>query len=189
MDRTAQSVSFSSDNIFETSFGTFSHFENGVHVTFGGGRDQAIGSSGQDNFIGNGGSDTLSGGGGDDWLQGGKSADQLSGGAGRDVFVYRKVVDSTADLPDTILDFRHSDGDQIWLRSLDTDQDLPHKQHFVFIDQQAFTGSDARHAELRQQVNDDGTVTVQGDVNHDGFADFAILVHTAAPLVRSDFEL
>lgn len=183
-----ESVEVLAGNIVSTRVGTFAGFER-ISLSFGDGADRATGGEGRDYLYGRGGGDVFSGQGGDDLFYGGPGADLLTGGAGADRFYYRVVSDTRADRPDQILDFSHADGDLIDLGRIDANPAFERNQAFAFIDQRAFTGPGGNGGEVRQQINADGTITVQGDRNSDGVADFAIIVHAASPLVAEDFYL
>jgi hypothetical protein len=111
----------------------------------------------------------------------------VSGGNGADTFAFLKLIDLSLDAPDRILDFSHADGDQIDLSSIDLSKD-PGDQFFTFIGASAFTGADDIF-ELRAEDAGDGAYQVQGDLNHDGVADFTFVVTAGAPLVATDFVL
>lgn len=89
---------------------------NGGNDTLLGGRglDRLEGGSGDDLLQGGDGNDILLGGTGNDTLIGGAALDALTGGGGGDLF----VVDALSLLPDTILDFKPSQGDSIGLGML-----------------------------------------------------------------------
>lgn len=176
------------ENLIYSQAGFFTNFER-CFVYFGDGNDFAMGGPNADYFFGRAGNDDFFGGGGDDFLYAGPGADFLTGGTGADTIYYFSPKDSRPGAPDEISDFSHADGDIINLDRIDADKTVPRNQHFTFIDQAAFTGPGGLNGELRQQINGDGTVTLQGDVNHDGIADFAILVTTDEPLVAADFRL
>lgn len=183
-----KTVAVDTAGTLHTSVGTFAGFER-IAVFFGDDDDTATGGAAADYLYGREGDDTLSGGGGDDFLYAGPGADVLTGGGGRDSFYYHALGDSRGRGVDRITDFSHADGDVINLSRIDANPDFERNQAFAFIDQRAFSGAGGTGGEIRQQVNGDGTVTVQGDVNHDGIADFAIVVETDAPLVANDFAL
>ncbi len=199
-------VTTGKDDIIHVAGGTYKGFEE-YGVFLGSGDDVAKGGSKSDTFDGFRGKDDLSGGGGDDYLSGGLSkdtlnggrgddslsgglgADTLTGGAGADFFIYYFARESHADRTDSITDFSHAEGDKIYLSPIDADETVRGSQKFVFIDQSAFTGAGGHDGEVRQQVNGDGTVTLQADVNHDGIADFAVLITTTEPLLAMDLVL
>lgn len=143
---------------------------------FGNGLDNVlVGSSGDDQLFGEAGNDTL---------QGGQGLDILSGGAGDDVFVYRSSSESSAIDSDTILDFTSLDGegsdDQIDLSGIDADVTTPGDQAFTLNE----TGGPYGAGDLWyavSNVNGDGTfdITLYGDTDGDGIADFELLVKTA----------
>ncbi len=75
-----------------------------------GGHDILNGAGGRDTLIGGGGNDTIIGGAGADELTGGTSDPKDTPGAGRDVFRFNFVSDSTPQAMDVITDFKGSDG-------------------------------------------------------------------------------
>jgi Ca2+-binding RTX toxin-like protein len=152
------------------------------------GNDVAVGSANADSITGFDGDDQLSGAGGDDYLRGDLGQDRLTGGAGADVFAWTSVRESRPKSHDIVLDFSHADGDKIDLSGVDA-QAGQGRDNFTFIGEAAFTGGGDYDCELRQQVNGDGTVTLLGDTNQDLKADFAIVIHTDAPLVAADLIL
>jgi Ca2+-binding RTX toxin-like protein len=127
------------------------------------------------------------GGGGDDSITGGKGADLLTGGDGADHFIYLSTSDSTVSLTgrDTIEDFTHSQGDTIDLSAIDANTKLAGDQAFTFLPSGGFTHAAGQLIQVAQA----GGYLVEGDVNGDGKADFAISVMTANPLVNGDFIL
>jgi Ca2+-binding RTX toxin-like protein len=130
--------------------------------------------------------DTLTGGAGNDSISGGGGGDALRGGAGNDVFRYNDLTDSngtTNTTRDRILDF--ASGDIINLGNIDAIAGGG-DDAFSFIGGAAFSNV---AGQLRSSNNGNGTYTVEGDVNGDGVADFAILVTSAAPLGAGDFVL
>ncbi len=76
--------------------------------------NKLVGTSGNDLIWGLGGKDWLEGKDGDDILIGGKSADGLTGGRGADLF----AIDALSLVPDTIFDFKPSEGDRLGLGPL-----------------------------------------------------------------------
>jgi len=131
--------------------------------------------SGDDRFFGGSGSDAIEGFGGDDEIDGGRGADILVGGSGRDTFIYDSVKDSgtSVDTADIILDF--TSRDRIDLASIDANKNRSKNQAFDFIGTKKFSGDEG---ELRYVKFKSETV-VEGDVNGDGVADFAILFDDA----------
>jgi Ca2+-binding RTX toxin-like protein len=81
--------------------------------------DTISGGAGNDTISGLGGNDTIRGGTGNDKLAGGLGVDTLFGNSGADMFIFKTLADSTVAAPDTIGDFRHSQGDLIDLRGID----------------------------------------------------------------------
>jgi Ca2+-binding RTX toxin-like protein len=147
----------------------------------GAGIDRLFGDAGNDRLAGGSGTDHLSGGSGNDTLTGGSEQDRLIGGSGRDTFNFNAISESRPAKRDSIADFRRN-YDKIDLRGIDADQDhTAGNQDFVFIGSRSFTGRDG---ELRFSKG-----LVQGDVNGDKIADFAIKVDAAKFLTASDFDL
>jgi len=154
-----------------------------------GGFENLSGSRFDDTLIGSNTANRIDGGDGDDRLQGAKGRDTLSGGAGADVFAY---VDKT-ELPasggpiEVIEDFRAADGDRIDLAGIDADS-----RPTAAGDQAFFLGGTVftrRAGELIQAASSDG-ITLSGDVNGDGRADFALLLRgLATPLTIAELLL
>jgi Ca2+-binding RTX toxin-like protein len=131
------------------------------------------------------GDDTLIGGAGDDILWGAGGTDSLSGGSGSDTFQVRRLSDSAVDNADSVLDFT-SGIDKIDLRLLDANAGVAGDQSFTFIGSNAFGGG---AGELRAYDTGSGYWRLEGDVDGDGMADFALNVTLASqvPLASSDF--
>ncbi len=156
-------------------------------ITGNAGANLLKGMDGSDVLDGGSGSDRLYGGNGNDTLEGGAGTDRLSGGAGRDVFVFRKVSDTTVSSGgrDTVLDFSSSDGDLIDLRGIDARAATSADNAFLFIGKSGF----GKHAgELRYQKSGSDTL-LSGDVDGDGKADFSILFSGAHTFGKADFLL
>lgn len=126
----------------------------------------------KDIIYGLGGDDNLDGGAQSDTLIGGLGKDRLYGGLGRDVFEFDSTAESTVANPDLIRDL-HENQDRIDLSNIDADTTVEGDQAFHIVS--SFTGQageltltfvKALHATL-----------VQGDVDGDGSADFAIQLH------------
>ena len=144
---------------------------NGDDQLYGGnGNDLLDGGAGADLLQGGAGDDTLSGGAGQDKLVGGPGQDVLTGGGGADKFVFTNGDFAGPTLPDTITDFVPTDGDKIYLNGMDANTNTAAIDHFSFIGDHAFTGL---AGQLRYAVSATG-VTLMGDTNGDGVADFAI---------------
>jgi Ca2+-binding RTX toxin-like protein len=151
-----------------------------------GGNDTVNGGAGNDTANGGSGNDVLNGEAGRDLVIGGRGRDVMSGGASRDIFDFNHIRDSGLTLAsrDTIRDFQRRI-DDIDLRTIDADTLTPGNNKFTFVGFAAFSG-DAGELRLR----DVGPhVIVQGDVNGDARADFAILVRNVAALSKGDFLL
>jgi Ca2+-binding RTX toxin-like protein len=138
-------------------------------------------------IIGNDGDNALSGGDDNDILIGGRGGDDLTGGAGADLFRYESVLDNVAGLnQDQIFDFTGADGDTIDLRSIDAVSGTPANDTFSFIGTTAFSNV---AGQLRYSVVALGLARlIEGDVDGDGTADFAIATN-AADYDAADFIL
>jgi Ca2+-binding RTX toxin-like protein len=126
------------------------------------------------NFVGNrlsglGGADTLSGEEGNDTLNGGAGKDRLTGGAGADDFVFGSKGEIAGD---RIADFRHGQ-DDIILRAFMKGGD--------FIGGARFTGQDDQVRYVK------ATGLLQGDIDGDGTADWALVMANKAVLTDADF--
>jgi serralysin len=133
-------------------------------------------------YVGLDGNDTLTGLKGNDVLIGGNGADKLFGGAGNDIFKYLASSDSptTAGQYDTIEDFQRGH-DKIDLKSIDANTNKSGDQAFKLVS--AFTN---QSGQLHFDAN---THLLQGDVNGDGTADFAIEITGVAKLTAADILL
>jgi Ca2+-binding RTX toxin-like protein len=148
--------------------------------------DWLQGGGGNDTLIGGAGNDTLQGDDGNDVINGGKGADVLIGGAGADTFVYAAAADSTVKAAgqDTIIDFSHAQGDKIDLSAIDANPVLSGDQAFHF------SGGFFDHTDGSLiSVAKSGGYLVEGDINGDAKADFAIMVMSSSALVAGDFVL
>jgi Ca2+-binding RTX toxin-like protein len=141
------------------------------------------GSSHADVLTGSSGNNVLIGGAGDDTLIGGLGTDTLTGGLGADRFAFKTLADSTVANPDTITDFSHAQGDHIALAAIDANTNVAGDQAFTLV--ASFTHVAGQLIEVAQS----GGYLVEGDVNGDGNADFAIMVDTSTALVAADFVL
>lgn len=147
--------------------------------------NKLFGMEGDDLLRGGAGNDALDGGSGNDKLYGEAGQDWLTGGSGKDTFYFSAVSDSKVSTPDHITDFVRGE-DKISLSAIDANAAKGGDQAFAFIGDKEFTKS---AGQLRFEHHDDYTV-VQGDVNGDGVADFAIqLDHFSYSLTSSDFVL
>jgi hypothetical protein len=159
-------------------------------VQGGGGADRIAGGARNDYLIGNGGADELYGLDGADTLVGGAGADKLRGGFGADTFRYLAASDSgTAQgTSDVIADFERR-VDKLDLSAIDAGG-AEGDQAFTFIGDAAFSST---AGQLRSSFDSAaGAWRVEGDVDGDGQADFAILLAGTAqqqPLLGSDFVL
>lgn len=162
------------ENLVFTATGNFRGVGNGLD-------NQIRGAAGAENLIGRAGQDTLIGGAGDDRLSGGRDADRLWGDGGADAFVFAAARDADGD---TIMDFE-SGADRIRLDRIDANTQLAGDQSFLRGFVQDFTG---RCGELRVKATENG-VSVAGDVDGDGVADFQFAVLGLGGLTSSDFLL
>lgn len=152
-------------------------------LTGASGANRIEGGAGNDTIDGGAGSDTLIGGDGADTILAGAGNDALWGGLGADTFVFKATADSVIAGPDTIWDFSQAEGDKIDLRSIDANSGVKGDQAFTLA--ASFT-----HKSGELVVSTDGDhYLVQGDVNGDAVADFAIAVHSVASLGAGDFLL
>lgn len=149
----------------------------------GNGADRLYGDDGDDRLNGADGNDLLSGGAGNDLIEGGNGADTLTGGRGADEFRFRNGDVSMRDV-DTITDFQRGI-DVVSLRLMDADSNTTTNDAFRFIGTDAFQKI---AGELRYVVSS-GVATVQGDLNGDGRADFAIKLVGVDSLSAADFYL
>ncbi|WP_333838103.1 M10 family metallopeptidase [Novosphingobium sp.] len=162
---------------------------SGVERATGGAfADTLLGDGYDDVLSGNGGNDMLSGMAGNDTLRGGAGKDTLTGGSGADRFVFERVLEfagAVSTTCDVITDFSHAEGDTIILSPIDANTLTAADDPFVFIGSAPF-----HHAagELRATIAG-GNTLVQGDINGDGTADFALLLTGALTLTRYDFQL
>lgn len=89
------------------------------------------------------------------------------------------------DKLDHITDF--GEGDLIALDEIDADRSVGGDQGFAFIGDAAFTGGPA--SELRFSPAGENRYLMEGDMDHDGVADFAFLLDSASEPVKTDFTL
>ena len=174
------------ENLTGSAFNDSLTGSGGANVLNGGdGNDTMDGGLGADKLLGGNGDDHLLGGTGNDSLTGGSGADTLTGGTGADRFIYTATADSPAAAAhDSIADFNHAESDKIDLSAIDANTLTAGDQPFTFIGAQSFHNV---AGELHYVSNATG-ITVEGDINGDGIADFAIDVN-AASLVAADFIL
>ncbi len=167
----------------------------------GAGNDQLLGGAGLDKLFGGDGADTLDGGLGSDRLSGDAGNDILIGGAGRDIliggpgndrFVFKPGDFGGAKAASADVISGWNTGDRIDLARIDADTRnvaaAAGDQTFVFIGSAAFNTADSHIGELRFEVSAAG-ITVYGDQNGDGVADFALQVNGVSSLAASDFVL
>lgn len=134
-----------------------------------------------ENILGSQFDDSLRGDGAANVIEGGLGRDLLRGGGGDDTFVYRTSGDSKVAIGerDVIADF--ASGDKIDVSAIDANTTLAADQPFTFIGTAAFSKV---AGQLRAT-----TTAIEGDVNGDGTADFAIAISVAAVPVDADLVL
>jgi Ca2+-binding RTX toxin-like protein len=136
-------------------------------------------------ITGGSGADHLSGMAGNDTLIGGAGYDVMTGGSGADKFVFTPADFASGSSFGQISDFSHSQADKIDLSAIDANTALAGDQAFTFVGKHAFT-------HVAGQLIYSGThsgITIYGDTNGDGVADFSIDVAGVKGLVAGDFTL
>ena len=176
------------------AFSSVGGLTNNIGIALSATIEQAIGGSGNDRLIANdagctlsggGGNDTLTGGAGSDRLIGGSGIDDLTGGSSGDIFVFLLGNSSAASgQHDRITDFV-SGTDDIDLSGFDAISSTGMLDQFVFIGTSGFGGA---AGQLNYYFNSSlGVTVVQGDINGDQVADFAIDISGNLQLAASDF--
>ncbi len=135
----------------------------------------ATGAGAGDLLISEGSGNTLTGGGGDDFLLAGTKSDALTGGLGGDAFAFRSLNGAVLADRFTVTDFDAATGDGIDLSRIDADSVTGGDQAFTIVG--AFSNT---AGQLVIDTSTPGLVTLRGDVNGDGVADFALAVTLAA---------
>jgi Ca2+-binding RTX toxin-like protein len=131
------------------------------------------------------GDDTIYGSTSNDLIIAGAGLDTMRGNAGADLFKFSASSETKVAAPDKILDFT-AGSDHIDLSNIDANSALTGNQAFKLIGSTAFT----HHAgELRVDYSQTGYTFVQGDLNGDGIADFAIQLTGKLTLTATDFIL
>jgi RTX calcium-binding nonapeptide repeat (4 copies) len=163
--------------------------ENVIGTTAG---ETLVGDADIDLIRGLAGNDVLFGFGGNDTLTGGLGVDQLTGNEGSDTFKFEKKAEAQKGLVhDSIADFSGFgfDGDLIDLQTMDANTHKHGNQNFKSIGSKHF-----HHKAGELHYVSHGTyVTVEGDINGNGKADFQIDVHNVSDslgsLLKADFVL
>jgi len=137
--------------------------------------------TGFENILGSQFDDSLRGGGAANVIEGGIGRDVLNGGAGNDTFVYRTLGDSTVATAGRDLIADLAAGDRIDLSAIDANSALASDQAFTFIGTASFSSV---AGQLRAT-----TTSIEGDVNGDGIADFAITIAVTTAPAAADFVL
>jgi Ca2+-binding RTX toxin-like protein len=154
----------------------------------GNGLAQILAGNGFGNLLaGAGGNDSLYASAGGDSLDGGADADSLFGGDDADDFIYDAVSDSTVALAgqDRIGDFSHAQGDRIDVSGIDAIAGGG-EDAFSFVPGGAFTNV---AGQLIARALSGTVYSVEGDIDGNGSADFAIRVVSATVLEQADFVL
>ena len=160
--------------------------DGGDRLNGGLGDDTLAGRAGNDRLNGSLGNDNLLGGEGADTLVGGSGVDRLSGEAGPDRFVFVVAAESAPGAADVIEDFDAGQGDRIDLSAIDANTDRRGNNAFDFIRRAEFSG---QAGELREVFLADGQLRLEGDVDGDRAADFALFVLGENTLLTADFLL
>jgi Ca2+-binding RTX toxin-like protein len=136
-------------------------------------------------LMGREGNDTLWGNGGADTLVGGAGCDVLTGGAGADKFIFSSVSDATVSgtMREKITDFAHAEADLIDLSKIDANGADAGDGAFKLM-----AAFDGRHGALTVSAQGSQWL-VQGDIDGNKVADFAILVTSSTALVAADFVM
>lgn len=170
---------YSDDQRIDLHGGAFSDVgghTNNVAIAQGTVIDFVIGGSGDDTILA---SDAATS------MTGGKGLDTLSGGAAADLFAFDDGDSGKkAKVADDITNFSHAQGDKIDLSAIDAIKGGG-DSGFTFIGSSAFSG-DA--GELRFIVKG-GNLSLMGDVDGDGKADFTIHFDHVTTLVQGDLVL
>ena len=148
----------------------------------GAGNDTVAGGDGADSLNGGDGNDLLLGGWGADTLVGGAGSDLLYGGAGGDTFLFANIGEVSSD---RIGDFSRVEHDKISLAGLDANTNTAADDAFTFIGAAAFSHT---AGELRFDVGG-GNVTIMGDTDGNGVADFQIIILGGVNAQAGDFVL
>jgi Ca2+-binding RTX toxin-like protein len=176
-------------------------------IASGSGKDWISGGKGNDVINGGLGKDSIYGGNGNDDIKGGVGADKITGGLGGDrinngpkvgeldKLYYGSIKDSTLKFSGRdVINFEHKLV-FINLEAIDADTRTGHAgdQDFHLIGHAKFSGH-GHAGELRfvadtRMIGIAHTTLIQGDVNGDGTADFAITVIGNRGFVNSDFDL
>ena len=142
-------------------------------------------SDGSFRFMMGSGNDTMIGGANADQFWGRLGQDVMTGSGGNDSFNFRAITESTTGAMDQITDFNA--GDHIDLSVIDASTAAGGNNAFAYIGGDAFN-----HVAGELRVSGAGNSwTVEGDVDGDGIADFAIAVTTlgAYSFTGADFVL
>jgi Ca2+-binding RTX toxin-like protein len=172
------------ESLSASGAGNFHLIGNGADnlIAGTGGDDLLEGDGGHDELRGGSGNDTLVGGAGNDRLIGGAGTDVMTGGAGNDIFQIGGWETGLEGDADIVTDFTVGE-DLMDLSGMDADMWQPGRQAFTLIGSDAFSAS---AGELRMFVGV-GETWIEGDIDGDGVADFAIMLVGEVPLGPGDF--
>ena len=120
-------------------------------------------------------------------LVGGRGADVMSGGAGRDVFDYNSVSDSTKGASDLITDFQHG-VDKIDLSTIDAISGKAGNQDFQFVQYDASKPLEAGQVSAHYDAALGKTI-IEAAVDNVGGADMHIELAGNVQLNAQDFNL
>ena len=138
-----------------------------------------------DHVIGGSGNDTIVASDVGTSITGGKGIDSLTGGAGADTFLFGDGdTGKKAKVADDITNFSHAQGDKIDLSAIDAIKGGGNDA-FTFIGSSAFTG----HAGELHFETKNGNLSISGDTNGDGKADFLIHFDHITTIVVGDLVL
>ncbi|SEI19076.1 M10 family metallopeptidase C-terminal domain-containing protein [Tardiphaga sp. OK245] len=176
-----------------STFSSVGGLANNIGIAIGTTIERAIGGSGNDTLIANdfgctlvggSGNDSLIGGNGNDILEGGIGRDVMTGGGGADVFRFAPLTSSPALLQhDLITDFT-AGYDRIDLAGIDAQSGTAGIDAFTFMGASAFGGMAGQLGYFFDIAR--GVTVLQGDVNGDRIADFAIDIAGSISLTVSD---
>jgi hypothetical protein len=146
-----------------------------------------VGSAVRDRLIGDAFANTISGGQGNDRMVGGVGADTLTGGAGKDVFIYRRIGESSGEMDvfDVIRDFSQSQGDRIDVSGIDANFGRSGNQTFRFDPQGDGIG---KTGQISYKI-EGGNTHIYANTDKDSDPEFHIVLNGEYVLRASDFIL
>jgi Ca2+-binding RTX toxin-like protein len=156
-----------------------------INGTGNAGDNTITGNNANNRLSGGDGNDILNGGIGDDVLIGGIGTDTMTGGTGADRFVFAALSDFGQTKLDTIKDFSSAQLDKIDLSLIDANGIQSGDASFKFLGTSAFNNV---AGEVRI-VARAGGISLKGDVDGDGVADFSVILTGVTSLSASDLIL